>query len=109
MAPYADFTYFGLLLYIVLPTIAVGLFGRANARWALLATAIVAVVQFSDDIPVRPGWPVRELWLVLGYGAWQAAIAACSAYGPYAPPRPTARSSAARPRRIRSWSQRARF
>lgn len=75
MSPYADFTYFGLLLYIVLPTIILGLFGRANARWALFATVLVAVVQFSDDNPVRPGWPVRELWIVLGYAAWQAALA----------------------------------
>ena len=40
--------------------------------------------------------------------AWHAAIAACSAYGPRAPPSDSARSSAARPRRISSWSQRAR-
>ena len=40
--------------------------------------------------------------------AWQAAIAACSAYGPGAPPSASARSSAASPRRISSWSQRAR-
>ena len=40
--------------------------------------------------------------------AWQAAIAACSVYGPSAPPSASARSSAARPRRISSWSQRAR-
>ena len=32
--------------------------------------------------------------------AWHAAIAACSAYGPRAPPSSSARSSAARPRRI---------
>ena len=39
--------------------------------------------------------------------AWQAAIAACSAYGPSAPPSSSARSSAASPRRMRRWSQRA--
>jgi membrane protein involved in D-alanine export len=75
LAPYADFTYFGLLLYIVVPTIVLGLFGRANARWVLVATALVAVVQFSDEIPVRPAWPVRELWIVLGFAAWQVGLA----------------------------------
>ncbi len=40
--------------------------------------------------------------------AWQAAIAAWSAYGPSAPPSASARSSAARPRRMRSWSHRPR-
>ena len=32
LTPFSDFTYFGLLLYIVLPTLALGLFGRANRR-----------------------------------------------------------------------------
>ena len=40
--------------------------------------------------------------------AWQAAIDACSPYGPSALPARSARSSAARPRRMRTWSQRPR-
>ena len=38
MNPFADFTYFGLLLYVAIPAILLGMFGRANARWALVAT-----------------------------------------------------------------------
>jgi membrane protein involved in D-alanine export len=75
LSPYADFIYFGLLLYIVLPTIALGLFGRANARWALLATVVVCAVQFTDVFTLRPGWHVRELWVVAGYAVWQTIIA----------------------------------
>ncbi|HEV7867391.1 MAG TPA: D-alanyl-lipoteichoic acid biosynthesis protein DltB [Chthoniobacteraceae bacterium] len=75
MTPYADFTYFGLLLYIVVPTIVLGLFGRANARWALLATVLAVVVQCSDDIPVGTSWHVREIWILLICAAWQSAVA----------------------------------
>lgn len=74
MAPYADFTYFGLLLYLVIPTIVLGMFGKANARWALFATVVAAVVHFWEDLPLRPGWPVSELWIVAGYAAWQSLI-----------------------------------
>ena len=75
MAPYADFNYFGLLLYIVIPTILLGLFGRANARWTLFATVLAIAVQCSDDIPIADRWHVREVWIVLGYGVWQTLIA----------------------------------
>ncbi len=75
MSPYADFTYFGLLLYIVIPTIILGLFGRANARWALFSTVLVCVVQFSDVLTLRPGWHLRELWVVAGYAVWQSVVA----------------------------------
>lgn len=75
MAPFADFTYFGLLLYIVLPTIVLGLFGRANAGWALSATVLACIVQCSDDIPVAGGWRVREIWIVVATALWQAGVA----------------------------------
>ena len=75
MAPYADFTYFGLLLYIVIPTIVLGLFGRANARWGLFATVLVCVVQCSDDIPVVHGGHVREIWILVATAIWQSGVA----------------------------------
>ena len=73
--PYADFTYFGLLLYIVLPTILLGLFGWANRHWTIATVVIVSVVQFSDLLPVFPNTPVWELWIVVGYGLLQAGLA----------------------------------
>lgn len=75
MAPYADFTYFGLLLYIVIPTIVLGLIGWANWRWVLFATVVVCVVQFEDVLTLRPGWHLAELWVVAGYAAWQLIVA----------------------------------
>ncbi len=76
MTPYADFTYFGLLLNAVIPTILLGLFGRANGRWALIVTLAFLVLQFDTPLTVRPGHIVSELWIVLGYAAWQWALAA---------------------------------
>ncbi len=72
LSPFADFLYFGLLLYVVVPTVILGLFGRANARWALLATVLVIGVQSNA---LRPGAPARELWLIAAYALYQGALA----------------------------------
>ena len=71
MIPYADFTYFVLLLYVAVPTIILGLFGRAGWRWALLITTIVLVVQYQDILHVRKHFLVSEIWLVLAFAMWQ--------------------------------------
>ena len=76
MTPFSDFTYFGLLLYIALPTLALGLLGRANRRWTLIATVLVGVLNFSDDIAIRPGVLVREIWIAFGFALYQGALAA---------------------------------
>jgi len=69
--PYADFTYFGLLLYAVVPTLILGLFGKAGWRWATLVTAGILFVQYHGLINVRPHFPVREIWIVVGFAVWQ--------------------------------------
>jgi len=69
--PYAGFTYFALLLYLVVPTIILGLFGRAGWRWALLATAVMLVVQYHDSIRIDHGFPIREIWIVVAFAIWQ--------------------------------------
>lgn len=75
MSPYADFTFFGLLLYLVVPAIVLGLSERANRTWLLVATALALVVIFSDELAVRPNFDLRELWIVLGYALYQGALA----------------------------------
>ena len=47
MIPYADFTYFGLLLYAVVPTLILGMFGRAGWRWALFVTVAMLLLQYN--------------------------------------------------------------
>lgn len=71
MIPYADFTYFGLLLYAVVPTIILGLFGKAGWRWAVLVTAAVLIVQYHGSISVQPHLPIHEIWIVIGFAVWQ--------------------------------------
>ncbi|MGA7274273.1 MAG: MBOAT family O-acyltransferase, partial [Candidatus Udaeobacter sp.] len=71
MIPFADFTYFILLVYVAVPTLILGLLGRAGWRWALLATVVMLLVQFHEELQVRAHFPVREIWIVLGFAAWQ--------------------------------------
>ena len=71
MIPYADFTFFGLLLYAVIPTLILGLFGGAGWRWSLLVTAALVIVQYHGLLHVRSDFPVREIWIVIGFAVWQ--------------------------------------
>ncbi len=71
MIPYADFTYFVLLVYAAVPTLILGLLGRAGWRWAVLVTVAMLLVQYHGLLYVRSHFPVREIWIVLGFAAWQ--------------------------------------
>ena len=75
MLPYGDFTYFGLLLYVVVPTFVLGLLGRAGWRWTLTATALVLAVQLSTVLKPTFGIQLREVWWFAGFGVWQVALA----------------------------------
>ncbi len=71
MIPYADFTYFVLLLYVAVPTLILGLLGRAGWRWACLVTVAMLLLQYHELLLVRAHFPMREIWIVLGFAAWQ--------------------------------------
>ena len=71
MIPYADFTFFGLLLYAVVPTLILGLLGRANWRWALLLTAVMLVIQYQARLKIGSHTHLREIWIVIAFGFWQ--------------------------------------
>jgi membrane protein involved in D-alanine export len=71
VTPYADFTFFGLLLYAVVPTLILGLLGRANWRWALLLTAIMLVIQYQAKLKIGSHTHLREIWIVIAFGFWQ--------------------------------------
>jgi membrane protein involved in D-alanine export len=73
--PYADFLYFGVLLYVAVPTVGVGLLRRGARYWLLLATAGMLVVQYFRQQAVLPHLTVREIWLVLGYAVLQWGVA----------------------------------
>jgi len=76
VTPYADFTYFGLLLlYVVLPTLVLGLFARAGWRWILISSAFFLTIQLSGKLKLPGLVELREYWLFLAFGVWQAALA----------------------------------
>src|SRR4051794_28421545 len=75
MAPFADFLFFGVMLYIILPTIVLGLFGRANDRWASIASVAALLVIFSGELLIRPQLNLPFWGIVAGYAVYQLALA----------------------------------
>jgi membrane protein involved in D-alanine export len=75
MIPYADFTYFGLLLYLVVPMFVFGLLGWGGRWWIVLASGLALSVQLSGKLTLSPSLQVRELWFFLAFGMWQAPLA----------------------------------
>src|SRR4051812_16284768 len=74
MAPFADFLFFGVMLYLIIPTILLGLFGRANTRWSTVANIIALLVIFAGDLLVRPKVAVPFIAVVVAYGVYQTMI-----------------------------------
>lgn len=76
MIPYGDLLYFALLLYPAGATLALrAVRGTAPGwRWLLALSAGMLTVQFWRPLEVVPGAAVRELWIVLAYGALQWAV-----------------------------------
>lgn len=75
MTPYADFTWFGLLLFPVLATILAGFVVKLGWRWTLFWTAVVLCVQYGGFLKIREGFAVREIWMVAGFAAYQWTLA----------------------------------
>ena len=71
MLPYADFSFFGLLLiYVLIPTVLVGLAGRANAKWSLFVTVCMACVILAP----KAGDAYSEWVLAGGYAVYQGVL-----------------------------------
>ena len=75
MLPFANFTYFGILLFVLVPVVLAGVLGWLNKWWTACALAVLLILQASDEVPLRPEFQVRELYIILGYTAFQAAVA----------------------------------
>jgi len=75
MTPFADFTYFALLLYVVVPTIVLGCFGRATWRWTLFVSLLAAGLHFSSKLNLPGGVVVREIWIAAGYAVFEFLVA----------------------------------
>jgi membrane protein involved in D-alanine export len=87
MIPYADFLYFGILLYIALPTLLIRRLLGFSRVWVLLATSAMLIVQYGtiahllpitspEGVGVSGGLAeVRQVWVVLACGLFQWAVA----------------------------------
>jgi membrane protein involved in D-alanine export len=75
MTPYADFLYFGVLLYVVVPTLVLGLAGYVSKRWILIATLGMLAVQYGGRLPIAPETEIREIWIVAGYALFEWIVA----------------------------------
>jgi membrane protein involved in D-alanine export len=83
MIPYADFLYFGILLYILVPTLLLRLTVGVSRLWIVLATLLMLVVQYGGGLfggssATGMGWlggGGHELWILLGYAVLQYATA----------------------------------
>ena len=93
MTPYADFLYFGILIYLALPTLLIRRWFGFSRAWVLFATAAMLVVQYgtfahlvpvslaeglrtTDGSPVSGGLvEVRDIWVLIGCGLYQWSLA----------------------------------
>jgi membrane protein involved in D-alanine export len=70
VTPYAELTFFALLLYPVLATLVLGLLGWAGRWWTLSFTALaVALLSYG-----RSSSGISEIWILISFAAWQLAI-----------------------------------
>jgi membrane protein involved in D-alanine export len=73
--PYADFRYWGLLLYPALPLIALAWGRRLRQVWIIAATVGMLAVQYSAERSFGTSATVREIWLVVGVALFQYLVA----------------------------------
>jgi membrane protein involved in D-alanine export len=73
--PYADFGYWSLLLYPTLPTLLVAWGRRLRQLWILVATAGMLVIQYSAERVIANNVFVREVWIVIGFAAFELVLA----------------------------------
>ncbi len=93
MIPYSDFLYFGILLYLALPTLLIRRWLGFSRVWVLLSTAAMLLVQYGTVAHLLPVSisevvgvtadpsnsarlaEVRTIWVVLAYGLFQWVVA----------------------------------
>jgi membrane protein involved in D-alanine export len=75
MTPYAGFLYFGVLLYVAVPTLLLGLLGWSSRYWVVLATLGMLLVQYGGPSQIGAQVAVREIWIVAGYALFQWLVA----------------------------------
>ena len=80
MIPYADFLYFGILLYIAVPTLLIRRWLGFSRVWVLLATAAMLLVQYGTIAHLLP---VTSLESFGGTGGFRASGGLAEAWAIY--------------------------
>ncbi|MDR3574490.1 MAG: D-alanyl-lipoteichoic acid biosynthesis protein DltB [Anaerolineaceae bacterium] len=75
MIPYANFLYFGVSLYVLIPNLVMGWIKKLARVWMVIATVIMLVVQYWVVQNISSQSAVFEIWLVVGYTLLEWAIA----------------------------------
>ncbi len=75
MTPYADFTYFGVLLYVAVPALALGLARRGVRTWLLLSSAGMLVLHCWTARATIATTSFSALALALGYAGLEYMVA----------------------------------
>ena len=74
MIPFANFTFFGIMLYAVIPTVFLGITGRAGRRWTFSITLLYLIAQYRDRLTVTAYLSVPSLAIVSGLTMFIAAM-----------------------------------
>jgi membrane protein involved in D-alanine export len=71
MIPYANITFFGIMLYAVIPTLILGIMGHAGRYWVFWVTLLYFIGQFSGELELTPGISAPAMIIVAGYAAYE--------------------------------------
>jgi membrane protein involved in D-alanine export len=71
MNPYTSFLYFGVSLYVLLPSLLFGWIKKLSRLWIVLATLVMLVVQYSIPQNITGTISIPDIWLVVGYVVYE--------------------------------------
>jgi membrane protein involved in D-alanine export len=76
MTPFADLPYFGLLLYIIVPTVVMRiLLGRVPRAWILGITVLMVSLQLWTPVALTSRLIVNQLWIAAFFLIFQYLVA----------------------------------
>jgi membrane protein involved in D-alanine export len=75
MIPFGEFLYFGILLYLAFPVVALALLRVPPRRFLLATTLLMVAIQYGIGRRGLPLDPIRDVGRVLGFAVAQLAIA----------------------------------
>ena len=75
MIPFGNFAFFGIMLYAVVPTVLLGIAGRAGRRWTLIVTLLYLIAQYSSQFQVTAWFSLPNVLVVAGYALFEWFVA----------------------------------